>query len=211
MPRATSYICERSAEYALVPKLAHALRQKFEWVTPIYPWISREGSNISLELHEVKSFKVLGLYARRPKLYSSNDQNIKVKISEQIVYSAQKSLELGIPAVAGCPLARNFFDLGSCDDFLWINMSKISIDDIDLVIELGPDHKASEAFDKFLIPTCDEIASLVEASSELFNIESFIRAIKEIKMAGTGYDSYIPMAFMGGYKPVYFLVGELKC
>ena len=65
MARARSYICERSAEYVLVPELVNELRKTIKFVTALYPWASRESSKISVEVNESKSFKVLGVYISR--------------------------------------------------------------------------------------------------------------------------------------------------
>ena len=74
MAKATSDIGEHTAEFVIVPVLNQLLSKVYDSVTPIYPWISREGSNISLELHSRDKFKVVGLYPRRPKLYSGNSE-----------------------------------------------------------------------------------------------------------------------------------------
>jgi hypothetical protein len=208
VPNPTSYICERSAEYALIPELVSKFKTKYEFVTPIYPWISREGSNISRSLHGLKSFKILGLYARRPKLLDEDDPFITVKFSEQIIYGGHMGFELGIPMIAGCPLARNFFELSTCKNFLWADLSKFSIDDIDIQISVDKDGKTSEIFNKFLIHKTDDVIDFVELTSESFDLEMFIQAIKKIKMTSKGYGVYYPMAFMGGYKPVYFLLAN---
>ncbi|HAS6741155.1 TPA: hypothetical protein GRI37_22920 [Vibrio parahaemolyticus] len=204
----TSFICERSAEYALIPELMKELKKKFEYVTPIYPWISREGSNISKELHGMSSFKVIGLYARRPKLSSLDDPTIKVKFSEQIIYGSRTAWKLGIPIIAGCPLARDFMELGDCKKFLWANLSKFSSHDIDFIAEVNADGVVSNQPKGYFFNDLSEVSALVDSASKDFDIRKFIEVIKDIKMNSKGYNQYVPMAFMGGYKPVYFLLAN---
>jgi len=202
----TSFICERTAEYALVPKVIDILLVKYGVVTPIYPWISREGSNISKAVNSDKMFKIIGLYARRPKLNSIKESNISVKYSGQIIYGAHKGIELGIPMIAGCPLARNFEELSRCNKFLWSDLSRFSLDDIDLQILVDKSGNVSQEFSRFVIDDDVDILEIIERNSMVFSIDSFIDAIKEIKMTSEGYGEYFPLAFMGGYKPVYFLL-----
>ena len=42
----SSFISEHTAEYVLIPQLTDILKQKFEVVIPIYPWMTREGNNL---------------------------------------------------------------------------------------------------------------------------------------------------------------------
>ncbi len=108
MNKAKSFVCEHTAEYILVPKLKTILHKRFNKVTPVYYWTSKEGSNISKELHGNDKFKVVGLYPRRPKLISVDNSIITVKINKQIIFGAQSGMDFGIPIIAGCPVANNF-------------------------------------------------------------------------------------------------------
>ncbi len=68
MKKATSFISEHTAEFALVPALKLILQKKYDYVTPIFPWMARECSNISTIIHKGDKFRVAGLYPRRPKI-----------------------------------------------------------------------------------------------------------------------------------------------
>ena len=203
----TSFICERSAEYILVPQVIEALRNKFRYVVPIYPWISREGGNISKLVNGSYSFKVLGLYPRRPKLLP-NDERIIVKFSEQIIYGAKASQELGIPIIAGCPLAKNFWELSECEDFLWADLAEFNTDDIDYCAMVNAKGVMAEAPEGYFFNDIGRVSEIIDRSDKHFDISTFIDAIKEIKMSSRGSENYIPMYFMGGYKPVYFLLAN---
>lgn len=203
----TSFICERSAEYILIPQVIEALRSKFRYVVPIYPWISREGGNISKLVNSSCSFKVLGLYPRRPKLLPNNEEII-VKFSEQIIYGAKASQALGIPIIAGCPLAKSFWELSECKSFLWANLAEFSIDDIDYCAVVNAHGLMKDEPEGYFFKDINRIYEIIERSDKYFNISTFIDAIKEIKMSSGGIGYYIPMYFMGGYKPVYFLLAN---
>jgi len=133
-----SFISEHTAEYTLVPNLKNILQKRFSIVTPLFPWATREGGTIARHLHKGERFKVVGLYPRRPKLLSANSSIITVKLNRQILLGAQCGMELGIPIIAGCPLAKNFWELGNSPHCLWIKLdqgSKKDCDDIELKIE----------------------------------------------------------------------------
>ncbi|WP_131828057.1 hypothetical protein [Salinivibrio kushneri] len=203
----TSFVCERSAEYMLVPQVIEALRNKFRYVVPIYPWISREGGKISKLVNGSYAFKVLGLYPRRPKLLP-NDERIIVKFSEQIIYGAKAGQELGIPIIAGCPLAKSFWELSECEDFLWADLAEFNTDDIDYCAVVNARGVIAEEPEGYFFKDISRVSEIIDRSDKHFNISTFIDAIKEIKMRSRGAERYIPMYFMGGYKPVYFLLAN---
>jgi hypothetical protein len=59
MKKATSFIGEHTAELSIVPVLKTILHNEFEFVTPIFPWMTREGGIISKHLHKNEKFKIL--------------------------------------------------------------------------------------------------------------------------------------------------------
>lgn len=206
MGQATSFICEHTAEYILVPKLKEILRKRFDIVTPIYPWASREGSNISKELHKHDKFKVVGLYPRRPKLISAGDPKITVKISEQILLGAQTGIKLGIPVIAGCPLVKNFWELGNNPNCVWIKLNQGSTKNFEL--ELGQIRSFEDVnqISKFIFANEGELLTYLSEKTELMDINSAILSFREIKRDSVGLGFYSYFRFMGFYKPVYFLL-----
>jgi hypothetical protein len=206
MGQATSFICEHTAEYILVPKLKEILRKKFDIVTPIYPWASREGSNISKELHKHDKFKVVGLYPRRPKLISAGDPKITVKINEQILLGAQTGTKLGIPVIAGCPLVKNFGDLGNNPDCIWIKLNQGSTENFELKLGQIQSFDYINQISKFIFANEEDLLTYLSEKSELIDFNSAILSFREIKRASVGAGSYSYFRFMGFYKPVYFLL-----
>ncbi len=208
MPEPISYICERSAEYALIPELVRKLKEIYSFVTPIYPWMTREGSRFSREYHAAVKFKVLGVYARRPKLLNADDDLIHVKVNQEIVISAAVGRSLGIPMIAGCPLARNLIELGCCEKFLWLDLKKISPSDGDFTIVVDEaSHKNS--FERYVIDDLAEILRTVELEARQIDLNTLVESVKTIAMAGKGYGAYHPFAYMGGYKAVYLLMADI--
>ncbi len=206
MAKATSYICEHTAEYTLVPTLKNILRRKFESVTPIFPWITREGGNTSFRLHGHEKFKILGLYPRRPKLNPANYENIIVKVNEQILFGAKSGLEYGIPIIAGCPIASDFWELGKDPNCLWINLESISMEKFEIELELDNSSYSITKFPECAFQSEEDILTYIDDIAETTDLITALEAIKTIKMQSKGIEFYYSMAFMGGYKPVYFLL-----
>ena len=206
MVKATSYICEHTAEFVLVPTLKNILCRKFEYVTPIFPWITREGSNISLMLHGNDKFKILGLYPRRPKLRSENRENITIKVNEQVLYGALSSSEFGIPIIAGCPIASDFWGLGNDPNCLWINLDKDPIEDFEIELELNESSYIVTQFSEYTFESDKDLINYIDKRVELIDLNTALHSIRTIKMKSKGLKFYSPMVFMGGYKPVYFLL-----
>lgn len=46
-----SYISEHTAEYYLVPDLINILKEKYNFVSPVFPWVTRELSSLSKKIH----------------------------------------------------------------------------------------------------------------------------------------------------------------
>ncbi|MEH3174239.1 hypothetical protein POW79_19805, partial [Enterobacter quasiroggenkampii] len=83
---ATSYISEHSAEYYLVPALKAILQEQYSHIAPVFPWISREFSNISKHLHKDDWFHVLVMFPRRPKFNAYDNCEVYVTINRELEY-----------------------------------------------------------------------------------------------------------------------------
>ncbi|ENU7784994.1 hypothetical protein B4X50_RS04630 [Escherichia coli] len=123
---ATSYISEHSAEYYLVPALKNILQEQYSHIAPVFPWISREFSNISKYLHKEDRFHVLVMFPRRPKINASDDCEVYVTINEELDAFNKIGKEKGVPVIAGCPRAVNVWDLSNCNNYAWINLSQFN-------------------------------------------------------------------------------------
>ena len=119
----SSFICEHTAEYVLVPRLTDILKQKFKVVIPIFPWLTREGSNLSKAIHRQDEFKIVGLYPRRPKVNRTNCK-ILIKINNDLILGAREASRINIPMITGCPLARNLRELDEHTMCVWIKLTE---------------------------------------------------------------------------------------
>lgn len=206
MKKATSFIGEHTAEFVLVPILKRILQKEFESVTPIFPWMTREGGNISKSLHKNEKFKILGLYPRRPKIVLLDKENIYIKINEQIMLGARSGLSLGIPIIAGCPLVRDFWELGKTPNCLWIRLNFNSNKNIEFQIKQGKSLHLDRDLSKMVFQEENEILKYIIKNANLFDIDAAMEAFRKIKMDSMNLGYYSSFAFLGGYKPIYFLL-----
>lgn len=204
--KATSFISEHTAEFVLVPILKRILQKEFEFVTPIFLWMTREGSNISKFLHQNDKFKILGLYPRRPKITLTDKTIIHLKINEQIILGTQKALKIGIPIIAGCPLAKDFWELGKNPDCLWIRLNFKSNKNKEFKIKLVKSLHMDKDLAKMVLQKEDDILKYIIKNAKLFDFDKAMEAFKKIKMDSFNLEYYSSFAFWGGYKPIYFLL-----
>jgi hypothetical protein len=202
MRKAASYICEHSAEYTLVPKLKKILKKKFEFVTPIYPWLSREGSKVSHNLHKKDEFYAVALYPRRPKIPSIDPIEIEIKINPELIKGARVGSEHGIPVIAGCPLATNFWCLGDEPEFLWM---KINDDCKEIHTAKATKSNKWSIIDNSknsIFKSEEQLLEFVSENKKMLNLKRFIEAVRDFHYRS----SHSFWVFGGRYKPVYFLL-----
>lgn len=200
-----SFISEHTAEYVLVPNLKSILCKEFNTVTPIFPWATREGSTISRHLHKGERFKVIGMYPRRPKLTGS-DPYITVKLNRQIFVGAQCGMEFGIPIIAGCPLVRDFWELGNIPVCLWLKLDQFSNDDVQLDIEQIQPYSITNQMSKFLFSNDEALLSYLTERAKLMDFDIALSAFGNIKLSSRDLEFFSFFKSMGGYRPVYFLL-----
>lgn len=188
---ATSFISEHTAEFSLVPSLKRILEQQFEYVAPVFPWLSRELSSISKRLHADDNFYILVMFPRRPKV--SEKKKLFVTINGELELFKEVGVDHGVPVIAGCPNSTDFWDLAKCTDHIWLNIGHPDSYDYLISIELLESGSGS------LRISDDEIISIVKEGM-LHTLDSFEDFIREARYSQ-------PQMFYGSrYKPVYFLI-----
>ncbi len=210
MRKVKSFISEHTAEYTLIPRMKKILHKRFDTVTPIYPWVTREWSKISEDLHKYDRFRVVGLYSRRPKLGSAGSQIITIKINSQILLGALSGIKLGIPIIAGCPLVTNFWELGNDPNCLWIKLDQASKEDFNIEFNIEREYEQSSdninQISRSIIMNEEDLLTYLSEKSELMDFNSVKFAIREIKMESQEMSSTNFFGSVGGYKPIYFLL-----
>jgi len=203
MNKPTSFISEHSAEYALIPEITNILKRKFNQVTPIFPWATREGSKISNLIHQEELIKIIGIFPRRPKLKKSDNTEISITVNSELISGATRAKDYGIPMVAGCPLVRSFWELGNCKKFAWIKLGKNTLESYTLSKSDRPSEQEATHF-----LTKNQILNLAQNTSTFLTLPEFIEAYKHIKREGSSKEPYYygSRTFFGSYKPFYLLM-----
>ena len=187
---ATSYICEHSAEFSIVPYLKSLLEKEFKYVVPISPWLSREFARKSKEVHKNTEFQVLVVFPRRPKTNEEND--IFVTLNSEIYAFKDISVKYGIEAIAGCPLATDFWELATSTRYVWLDVGHPS--DHEYLIKITSPTAKNDVF-----LSDEQILDLVRKSAfqTIGSLEEFVREARSVQSH---------FFFGSRYKPVYFLV-----
>lgn len=206
MSKPTSFLGEHTVELTIVPILKNILEKEFNSVVPIFPWMTREGGNISKWIHKHDEFKIIGLYPRRPKLFTSETNFLILKISHHIIFGAKSGKSQGIPIIGGIPLVRNFWELGNKPDCLWLNLDFDANEQLEYEVSLDRIYQPEEPVAKITFKSEDEIIQLIKKTAKTFDITKAISAFGKIKMDSMNLDFYSSFAYMGGYKPIYFLL-----
>lgn len=206
MLKATSFISEHTVELTIAPIFKKLLEQEFTSVVPIFPWMTREGGRVSRLIHKDDRFKIIGLYPRRPKLIENGKESIYLKIGEQIVLGAKAGKTLGIPIIGGLPLVRNLWELGDKPECLWM---RLDLEDTGLS-EYEIKYDGMYIPDKMLLnkvlTSTNEIIEVIQQQANVFDLKRALDTFKKVKISSMNIESYSNFAFMGGYKPLYFLL-----
>ena len=187
---AMSYISEHTAEYYLVPDLINILKEKYNFVSPLFPWVTRELSSISKKIHQNDKFHLLIMFPRRPKVLNSPDTDVYITINQYLFDFNNVAKSNQVPVIVGWPLAKNIWELPSCHS-KWVNIGEVYNDRYLYSTQML--EQQSLVLDKI------DILHLVE-KSYIFDFPSFNNLIKLFKEI----QPYSPYGVL--YKPVYFLV-----
>jgi len=196
----SSFISEHTAEYVLVPSLVKILKKRFSTVVPMYPWITREGTNLSKEIHQHDSFNVIGLFCKRPKIHVK-DRNILFKINNDFLRTQEVSYDVGIPILVGIPLIKNLWQLSEKPNCIWAKLSE----EIEPYYEIPNNDDLSDWLNLpdngHLFSVDEDLLEYIENNTRLMNLVSFIESVRIIRRTN-------PSSLFGSgiYKPVYFLI-----
>jgi biopolymer transport protein ExbD len=204
MKEYSSFLSEHTTEFVLVPKLTKILKQKFEIVIPIFPWMTREGNNFSRSIHKNDKFLIVGLYPKRPKLNLTGNE-FQIKINKEFLNGAKAASKINIPMIVGCPLAENLWDLDDNAKCIWIKLTDKTNNFYYVEYEDKKLHKYKILQTDEVLNEKEDILKFVINGSKEFDYGKLILAMQTIKANSTVYF----MGF-GTYKPVYFLLKKGK-
>lgn len=197
----SSFISEHTAEYILVPRLTRILKEEFEIVVPVFPWLTRECNNFSKHIHQNERFGILGFFPRRPKI-SDQGPIVLIKISDELKMGAKTAEMNNIPMIAGCPIARSFWELNEQTTCIWIklNANTRAFYEINYNSELNLNQSFSD--DAEITIQKDRLVEWVIKNIGEHDFETFSRIVREVKEI----NSHKYFLAAGVYKPIYFLL-----
>jgi hypothetical protein len=200
---ATSYVSEHSVEYSIVLHLKPLLEQHFDYVVPLYPWVSRELGNTSKNLHQNDLFFIFVVFPRRPKI--TEKSNICITINDHLKAFKRVGEDYGINTIAGCPIATNFWELSKCTEIAWINIDHPNTNEYLINV---PNNKEQRLKDNLFI-TVDQILLTIKEHSKLqtiHSLEAFLREARNATFDTSDSTSFFSSFFGNQYKPIYFLI-----
>lgn len=194
-------VSERTVELTIVPDLVCGLKPMYPKVTPLYYWASREGGRISRQSFSNASLRILALYARRPKVEYAGCGIIQIKINQLLIERAHYLKSVGIPAIAGFPLADKVEGLLSGVQCKWIDIFSLKAEET-FKIELSKGRILSSSISELSI---GDVGRLID-NSGVFSWTEAIETIDIMRRTATSEMRYFPFASGDLYKPVYLLM-----
>jgi len=201
MPNFTSFISEHTAEYILIPQIVHELEKDFDKVIPLYFWATREGGIMARASLRPFQYKVIALYARRPKIDLVGAEENLIRINDLLFERAKTFGARGIPVIAGIPLLSDLNSLRLNSKCLWIHLADTGYQQ-DIKIDI---HNPLIENNHFSLINPGEFKPLVNEKCNPIPGEEVIDIMRSAK---NGFNSqHWSGLFNEQYKPVYILIG----
>lgn len=196
----SGFICEHTAEFVLVPKLISILRERFKYVSPLFPWLSRECGNLAKEIHKEDIFRVIGLQPKRPKMILNGEYAV-IKVNSEFITDALNASKAKIPMILGCPLAKSIWDVTPETECIWINLLQSTPQDY--IIQYNSDDRLETIAGNQEFVNERQILDIVDTNSHEINYNDLVTAIRAIRGKGSPRSQFMGY---GSYRPVYFLM-----
>ena len=103
-------------------------------------------------------------------------------------------------------MASNFWELGKHPNCLWMKLEDGLIDGFEFEFQKDNLSSFDHIIRKFIFESDEELIWYFHDKCKKIDFITILKAIKKIMMKSKGMEFYRPLAFMGGYKPVYFLL-----
>jgi hypothetical protein len=210
---AQSFISEHSAELILVPAIDRVLSRAGMQVVPIYFWKTREGNHLSQKCTIEKNFRVIAMYARRPKVIEPEQDNIEVKINDILFQKAFHLKQYGIPTIAGVPRISTISDLRiGCDcSWFYLDPQKPEEEERVILVEIRTNQCRGNLSHGVQGPLHESdllgIVNKAKIFSEWAEVISVLRGEPNTWISKISFLNSMFWPFIA-YKPIYFLISE---
>jgi hypothetical protein len=203
----TSFISEHTAEYALVRSLVGILSRQFSTIIPVYFWATREGSRIAARGVGQQQVRVIAAYARRPKVGNPEDSIVFMKINALLLQAGAAGLDVGIPVLAGVPLATGLLQFSIETPCSWFHINGRGPGDQDVEIRIsliGATQESNSSRPGVVGPlTADDLLSIVQTKARAMTWDVAVDCIRRVRSSGeTGMRAF----FFSRYRPFYLVL-----
>lgn len=205
----SSFFCERTAEYMLVPILQRSLEAHFGSAIPIFYWKTREGNRVSSEAHKGRFIQVLAMFARRPKL-TGRKNLIYGKVNSEIIQFAHSAHSIGIPTIAGFPSVASLYDLYNAPSIFWLPVDQSDVGHLDFFTDISEEDPIPTDEEGRALTTLslEEVIENVEKNAKILSWDEAMGHIAQLRLEHYREDVHVRFGWFGGYKPVYFLISR---
>jgi hypothetical protein len=147
------------------------------------------------------------MFARRPKASDRKDL-IEGKINSELVGFANASRRIGIPSIAGYPASRSLPDLYSNPSLIWFDLSQFRQRDTIFAVDfsqepLTPRLAGGRALQTL---TLTQISEDICKNARTFTWDEAMEHCAALRLEESQNDYRFGFGWLGGYKPVYFLM-----
>lgn len=200
----TSFINERTLEYKLVPDLQKALEPHCNAAMPMFFWKTREGGIRSRASFPGESFKVIAMFARRPKVHDKSNA-LYATINDELLIFAEHAINMGVPTLGGFCAARNLGEITSAHS-IWIPLFK-SDESMNLLRwneSDSPGGSLSTYESKVASINTGELPEAILPRCEPMSFGTAIDTMDRLRSV-LNREAVLPYYYGSSYKPVYML------
>lgn len=201
----TSFINERTLEYKLVPDLQKALEPHCNAAMPMFFWKTREGGIRSRASSIGESFKVIAMFARRPKVHDKTNV-LYATINDELLTFAEHAISMGVPTIGGFCAARDLREINSAHP-IWIPLLKS--DEAMHLLRWNESDSSGGSLSTYDSKTASfKTGELPEAILPRCEPMSFGAAIDTMDRLRSvlNREAVLPYYYGSSYKPVYMLI-----
>lgn len=124
MPRPSSFANEHTIGYFMIPLVLAEFETKFRMVIPVYYMATREGSRLARSAFPSAPFKLMTMYARRPKFSDRHPGRIEMKVNQILFDRSAYLRKEGVPTIVGMPLAENITAVQEKLNMRWFELQE---------------------------------------------------------------------------------------
>jgi hypothetical protein len=168
-------------------------------------WSTREGNATARKLMSNMSVRLVTAFPRRPKISRSGENQITMKVNRELLSHARVSADVGIPVLAGIPLAASLSTLRVESPCCWFDLREFVSADRDCFVgitldgAITPDHPPHEFSPQ---PLSDLQLLAIVNQSPVLPWDDAIETLCRIRYMTPEYGRFY---FFGGYKPFHFV------